>query len=73
MKDTINIPKELLYIINRQNLLRNLHRYHGQVADRVPIMMKTVFMGTTIDRNKSKKFVTKNLQIKSGLAFKCLL
>lgn len=47
MKETINFPKELLYISRNMNLVRSLNKFYGGVADRIPIMAKAAFIGSS--------------------------
>lgn len=54
MKDTINFPKELLYISRNMNLVRSLNKFYGGVADRIPIMAHSAFIGSTYDNSHSK-------------------
>jgi aarF domain-containing kinase len=48
MKDTINFPKELLFISRNMNLVRSLNKFHGGAADRISIMAQAAFIGSTI-------------------------
>lgn len=53
MKDTMNFPKELIYISRNMNLVRSLNKYHGGVADRIPIMAKAAYFGTHLSHSHS--------------------
>ena len=55
MKDTINFPKELIFISRNMNLVRSLNKYYGGIADRIPIMAKAAYFGTTLQHSQSKK------------------
>ena len=54
MKDTMNFPKELIYISRNMNLVRSLNKYHGGVADRIPIMAKAAYYGSQLQHSESK-------------------
>lgn len=53
MKDTINFPKELIFISRNMNLVRSLNKYYGGIADRIPIMAKAAYYGTTLEYSYS--------------------
>jgi hypothetical protein len=64
MKKTINFPKELLFISRNMNLVRSLNKYHGGVADRISILAKAAYIGSSMDNNASNKyFIFRNDQI----------
>lgn len=46
MKETINFPKELLFVGRNMNLVRSLNKHYGGVADRIAIMAKSANIGT---------------------------
>ena len=48
MNDTINFPKELIFIGRNMNLVRSLNKYYGGIADRISIMAKAANFGTTV-------------------------
>jgi aarF domain-containing kinase len=54
MKDTMNFPKELLYISRNMNLVRSLNKFHGGIADRIPILARAAFYGTTLSHSNCK-------------------
>lgn len=45
MKETINFPKELIFVGRNMNLVRSLNKHHGGVADRISILAKSAFVG----------------------------
>ena len=51
MDDTINFPKELIFISRNMNLVRSLNKFHGGIADRIPIMAKAANYGTKISHS----------------------
>jgi aarF domain-containing kinase len=53
MKDTMNFPKELIYISRNMNLVRSLNKYHGGIADRIPIMAKAAYFGSQLQSSHS--------------------
>jgi hypothetical protein len=46
MQETINFPKELLFISRNMNLVRSLNKFYGGVASRIPIMAHAAFIGS---------------------------
>jgi aarF domain-containing kinase len=54
MEDTMNFPKELLFISRNMNLVRSLNNYHGGAADRIPIMAKAAYYGSQLQHSESK-------------------
>ena len=54
MKDTINFPKELIYISRNMNLVRSLNKFYGGIADRIPIMAKAANFGTSLEHSHCK-------------------
>ncbi len=56
MKDTINFPKELLYISRNMNLVRSLNKFYGGIADRITIMANAAYIGTTINHSHCMKY-----------------
>ena len=76
MNDTIQFPKELIFIGRNMNLVRSLNKYYGGIAERIPIMAKAAYYGTTISHSQSILFVTqtpRNLSGTIGTAFALLL
>lgn len=53
MNDTINFPKELIFIGRNMNLVRSLNKHYGGIADRIPITAKAAYYGTTITHSQS--------------------
>ena len=51
MQDTINFPKELLFISRNMNLVRSLNKFYGGVAPRIPIMAHAAFIGSTFEHS----------------------
>jgi hypothetical protein len=51
MQETINFPKELIFISRNMNLVRSLNKFYGGVAPRIPIMAHAAFIGTTIEHS----------------------
>ena len=62
MKDTMNFPKELLYISRNMNLVRSLNKYHGGIADRIPIMAKAAYFGSQLQHSQSIYLAMQKLQ-----------
>lgn len=56
MQDTINFPKELLFISRNMNLVRSLNKYYRGVAPRIPIMAHAAFIGSTFEHSYSNQF-----------------
>ena len=48
MNDTINFPKELIFISRNMNLVRSLNKFYGGIGDRIPIMAKAAYYGTAL-------------------------
>ncbi len=48
MQQTINFPKELLFISRNMNLVRSLNKHYGGKADRIAIMAKTAYVGSRL-------------------------
>jgi hypothetical protein len=65
MQDTINFPKELLFISRNMNLVRSLNKYYGGIAPRIPIMAHAAFIGSTFQHSHSNY----SLRKKSNGAF----
>ena len=60
MDDTINFPKELIFISRNMNLVRSLNKFHGGIADRIPIMAKAANYGTKITHSSGwNKYIQK--------------
>ena len=55
MQETINFPKELLFISRNMNLVRSLNKYYGGVAPRIPIMAHAAFIGSTFEHSHSNQ------------------
>lgn len=53
MQDTINFPKELLFISRNMNLVRSLNKFYGGVAPRIPIMAQAAYIGSTFESSHS--------------------
>lgn len=53
MQDTINFPKELLFISRNMNLVRSLNKFYGGIAPRIPIMAHAAFIGSTFEHSYS--------------------
>lgn len=51
MQDTINFPKELLFISRNMNLVRSLNKFYGGAAPRIPIMAHAAFIGSTFEHS----------------------
>ena len=58
----MNFPKELLYISRNMNLVRSLNKFHGGVADRIPIMAKAAYFGSQLQHSESKPMVMQKLR-----------
>jgi aarF domain-containing kinase len=56
MQQTINFPKELLFISRNMNLVRSLNKFYGGQADRISIMAKTAYVGSKFDNAGRNSF-----------------
>ena len=45
MKQTINFPKQLIFVGRNLNLVRSLNKYHGGISDRIAILARSANVG----------------------------
>lgn len=55
MQQTINFPKELLFISRNMNLVRSLNKFYGGHVDRIAIMAKTAYIGSKVETHEHKE------------------